>query len=89
MGKNSLFMVVIFGVNVGLKNNTLAGKIKVLELSFGFLNPFSIFVVVVVSCLSFFFFLPCFFLKFFLCLEILFTILPVNRVLLHEEHAFR
>ena len=43
-----MHVVVIFGVNIGLKNNTLVGKIKVLELSFGFLNPFSIFVVVVV-----------------------------------------
>ena len=43
-----MHVVVIFGVNFSLKNNTLAGKIKVLELSFGFLNPFPIFIVVVV-----------------------------------------
>ena len=67
-----MHVVVIFGVNVGLKNNTLAGKIKVLELSFGFLNPFSIFVVVLVLVFpSFSFclvsFLSSFFvLKFFL-----------------------
>ena len=61
-----MHVVVIFGVNVGLKNNTLAGKIKVLELSFGFLNPFSIFVVVVVVVFpSFSFYLVSFSSSFF------------------------
>ena len=61
-----MHVVVIFGVNVGLKNNTLAGKIKVLELSFGFLNPFSIFVVVVVLVFpSFSFYLVSFLSSFF------------------------
>ena len=61
-----MHVVIIFGVNVGLKNNTLAGKIKVLELSFGFLNPFSIFVVVVVVVFpSFSFYLVSFSSSFF------------------------